>query len=267
VTFSSRGLLVAMLIAASSGCSQSPTAPTAVPSGPTVGLIPQTPPPVPPRTHTGPLTAVGATRFVAFGDSITYGTLSSFDGIFLFDVPTHSYPARLHLGLTAYHSPQVFSVANRGVPGEGALEGTFRIQSVLQADRPQVMLLLEGINDLNAGRSVGATIAALDTILDYAKLYNVTVLVATMFQTYEVDGPSGQRTNAASQVPAFNNGVRQLATGRQNVFLVDIHAAFGSNRSLVGGDGLHPTQEGYEVMASTFLAAIEAALPVRGSFQ
>jgi lysophospholipase L1-like esterase len=240
-----------------------------VSSGPAIGVIPQTPPPIPPRTHTGPLNAVGATRFVAFGDSITYGTLSSFDGVALFDIPTHSYPVRLDLGLNHYHQPQQFTVINRGVPAEAVAEGGVqRIQSVLTNDRPQALLLLEGINDLNGGRSIGATVAALDTVLDYARVYNTTVLIATMFQTYVSEAPDGRiRTNAADQVPAFNAAIRQMAAGRQNVFLVDLEPVFHGRRHLVGGDGLHPSEAGYEVMASTFLAVIETAFPVRGSFQ
>ena len=39
------------------------------------------------------------------------------------------------------------------------------------------------------------------------------------------------------------------------------------DRSFVGNDGLHPTDAGFERMASVFLEAIEAAFPVRGSFQ
>lgn len=38
--------------------------------------------------------ALGAVRFVAFGDSITYGVLSSFDGMALFDGSSFSYPVR-----------------------------------------------------------------------------------------------------------------------------------------------------------------------------
>jgi lysophospholipase L1-like esterase len=251
------------------GCAESPTAPTATTTGPLVAIISQTPPPVPPRANPGDVTnVVGATRFLAFGDSITFGTLSSFDGVFLFDGSPQAYPARLELGLNFHHPTQAFTVVNRGVPGEGALEGAARVSGVLAATRPQALLLLEGINDLNAGRSLGGTLSALGTILDYARAHNATVVVATMFQTYEVDRPDGaHRTNSADLVPALNNGIRQLAAGRQNVFVADIYAAFGTNRSLVGGDGLHPTELGYERMAMTFQAAIEAAFPVRGTFQ
>lgn len=217
---------------------------------------------MPPRANPGvAISAVGATRFVAFGDSITFGVTSA-AGDFLFDSSAQGYPVRLQLGLNAHHAPQQFTIVNAGVPGEGAVEGVARIVSVLSTHRPQALLLLEGINDLNSGRSVGQTVGALDTILDHARLYNVTVIIATMYQTYEV----GNRLNAATEVPALNAGIRQIAAGRQNVFLVDIHHAFSDPR-YVGVDGLHPTEEGYERMATWFMAAIEQAFPVRGTVQ
>ena len=37
--------------------------------------------------------------------------------------------------------------------------------------------------------------------------------------------------------------------------------------NLLGADGLHPTTNGYVVMATTFGLAIRDRFPVRGSFQ
>jgi lysophospholipase L1-like esterase len=223
---------------------------------------------VPPRIAPTPPTALGATRFLAFGDSITAGILSSFDGMFLYDGSSQSYPTRLQLGLNSYHSSQTFTVTNRGVAGEWALDGSRRIQTELTTYRPQALLLLEGINDLNNGRSISSTISELGTILDVASLYEVTVFISTMHQTYESTDPTGNvRDNSNTQITAYNSAVRQVAAGRLNVYVVDMYAAFGTNRSLVGGDGLHPTEQGYEVMATTFLQAIETAYAVRGSFQ
>ncbi len=213
---------------------------------------------------------LGATRFVAFGDSITWGTLSSFDGTYLYDAgPTESYPYVLQAALIAFHPPQVYTVENRGVPGEGVASGAGRIQTVLSQLRPQGLLLLEGINDLNNGASVGQTVGHLQTILDVARLHNVTVFIATMFQTYySVDPNNGRiRENSAAVIPEFNNAILQMASGRQNVYIVDIYGAFGGNRSFVGGDGLHPSESGYQRMAQAFGDRIVSAFAVRAGFQ
>ena len=211
---------------------------------------------------------MGATRFVSFGDSITYGVLSTFDGAFLYDVPSHSYPVRLRLALNQRHAPQAFSVVNEGNPGEWAVDGVQRIQRVLTEHRPQGLLLLEGINDIGLGNSVGSTANALARIVDTARQNNVTVLIATMPPTFEITTPAGEfRDNGAELVPLLNIEIRRIVSSRQNVYLVDLNRAFGNDRSLVGGDGLHPTEQGLQLIATTFLTAIEAVFPVRGSFQ
>jgi lysophospholipase L1-like esterase len=212
--------------------------------------------------------ALGALRFVAFGDSITYGVLSSFDGMALFDGSSFSYTVRLERDLNANHRPQQFVVINRGVPAEDVtFSGVRRIASVLTSDRPHALLLLEGINDLSGDVPVSQIAAALQSIVNTSVQRGVPVLLATMYQTYAVERPDGElRTNGADLVPALNQRIRQIAT-QQNVYLVDLYPAFGTNQDYVGGDGLHPTEEGYAVMATTFRRAIERAYPVRGSFQ
>lgn len=268
-------------------CSTTPTSPTAtldpgqgpvISQGPLGPLIPQSPPPVPPRlgAPASPVNALGATRFVAIGDSITYGTLSSFDGTFVYDVPSHSYTERLRVMLDALHAgtgptPRTYTVINEGRPGEWATEGAQRIQAVITQHRPQGLLLLEGINDLSNSAGVAATVGALTSIVNTARASNVTVLVATMPQTYESFNPiTGEtRTNAKDLVVPFNDAIRQLVASRpnQNIHLVDLYASFGNNRLYIGGDGLHPTEAGYERMASTFEAVMEIAFAIRGSFQ
>lgn len=200
---------------------------------------------------------------LAFGDSVTYGTLSSLDGRFLFDMPSHSYPARLVLGLNTYHAPQTFAVGNFGNPGEMVTQAVSRFQSVLTAERPQCVLLLEGVNDLNLGVPQDQISSAIAQMLDRAALTSTPVLLATMFRIYEAEG----RPRLPARIVPFNDEMRRLAMGRLNVHIVDLYTAFGTDETLIGADGLHPTPEGYELMAATFLSAIERAFPVGGSVQ
>ena len=183
----------------------------------------------------------------------------------LFDGSPVSYAARLEEALNLRHAPQRFAVVNRGMPAEGVtIGGVQRIASVLASDRPQVLLLLEGINDIAEEIPVPQVAAALQTIVNRSLQSGAPVFLATMFQTYEVTRPDGTfHTNGAEFVPALNQRIRQIAT-QQNVYLVDLEAAFGTNQSLVGGDGLHPTEAGYALMATTFRTAIERALPGSG---
>lgn len=263
-------MVVAVGLLVVAGCSSSPTAPTALPGSASVGEAPQTATPTPPPVASDlvvPPRALGVTRFVAFGDSITYGSLSAFDARFLFDTASAGYPERLLSALTSNHSPQRFTVFNEGVPGELAVNALSRFRTMLTSRRPEAVLLLEGINDLTNEISVSRVGSALGQMLDAAAQAGVPVLIGTMYQTYEVTRPDGSfRDNAAALVPALNAEIRRVATGRLNVHVVDVFGAV-RDRSLIGNDGLHPTEQGFAAIAARFLSAIQTAFPVRGSFQ
>jgi lysophospholipase L1-like esterase len=267
---------LALLALAACGCAESPALLTAPSSVLSRGAVPQGGTPAPADILPAP-NALGATRFLSYGDSITAGVTSSFDGTFLFDpVPGADYPADLDGLLEARFPLQNFTVDNRGQPGEWALQAvsTGRFSQEVAALRPQGVLLLEGINDLNNGQSISGTVAALSQLIDLARLYNGTVLISTMFQTCVSTSPTGVvRQNSADRITGFNAALRTMAAGRQNVHVVDLYAAFGDNCGpdggvgLLGGDGLHPSDSGYARMAGTFESALRAVFPVRGSFQ
>lgn len=249
------------------GCTQSPTSPSAVVPDVSVGRLPQIAAPVPPRLSYNPPRALGASRFLAFGDSITAGVQSAFDPRFLFAAANGGYPERLQAGLNAYFDPQAFGVENWGLPGEFARQAASRFRTALDERRPEVVLLLEGINDLNTGSTIEQTVNALEQMVTIATSRGTPVLIATMFQTYRSVAPDGRiRENSHTIVPAFNEAIRRRFTGRVNVHVVDLEPRM-QDRSLVGNDGLHPTDAGFERMAAIFLQEIEHAFPVRGSFQ
>ena len=269
-------VLVLMAFAAGA-CTQAPSSPTAPSAVLPRGAAPQSGPPAAGDTLPQP-NALGASRFMAFGDSITWGTTSSFDGAFLFDAGlATSYPGQLQSQLRSAYPAQNMSVENRGVPGDEALlaVSSGRFAQDMAALRPQGLLLLEGINDLNNGRSVSTVVTALSQMVDIARLNNATVLVTTMFQTcVSTDPNTGRvRLNSTDKIVPFNAAIRSMAAGRQNVYVVEVDAAFGNNCGpdggvgLLGGDGLHPSVTGYTVMANTFQAALRARFLVRGSFQ
>jgi lysophospholipase L1-like esterase len=269
--FCARHAWVVVLCVAVAACSKTPTGPTAspAPSQIVLGNQPATSAPTPPRLTINPPRAVGVTRIVAFGDSITWGAYSSFDPRFLFAADNGGYVERLRAGLNAYHAPQQFAVFNEGVPGEWASDPRTltRLRSTLIARQAQAVLLLEGINDLNNGNGISRTITGLGQLVNAATSLGVPVILATMYQTYQTTGPDGVvRTNGANEVPAYNAQIRQLAVGRLNVHVLDLEPLM-RNRAFVGADGLHLTDAGFEVMASAFLSAIETAFPVRGSIQ
>jgi lysophospholipase L1-like esterase len=259
---------IAVLLLFVAGCSQTPTAPSSVapPSTPLTATSQETTPNSPALTFV-PARAVGIQRFVAFGDSITWGALSQFDQRFQYAAANGGYPERILASLTAAHAPQRFTMFNEGLPGELAVNALTRFRAMLTTRKPECVLLLEGINDLTNGISPSSTGNGLRQMLDAAAAAGVPVIIATMYPTYEALYPDGvTRPNAFDVVPALNAQIRLIATGRLNVHLVDLEPIM-RDRSLVGNDGLHANEAGFDVMAAAFVSAIQRVFPVRGSFQ
>lgn len=258
------------LVAGLAACSGSPTAPSETGGALAIGTIAQEPTSVPSAVIPNiPPQALGARDFLAFGDSITFGTLSSFDGSFLINDAVGSYPRLLQALFTANNVGGPFTVVNAGQPGETARAGVDRLPGVLNTYRPEVLMLLEGINDMNVFNATPAQAAGnIANMVQTARLFNCTVLVATMPQTYPSTYPDGTTHRQSSdKIVPYNDELRRRLGGQQNVHIVDIYAAFGTDRSLMGADGLHPTSAGYQRMAETFHNRIREIFPVRGSLQ
>jgi lysophospholipase L1-like esterase len=228
-----------------------------------------------------------ATRFMAFGDSITEGSLSTPCPVapagltphdwLLDDVrqlrayanPVTSYPYKLQNMLTVRYPTQATFVANEGLGGEritdpswGTSDATIaRLRSRLVANAPDVLLLQEGANDLNSNPlhpdvSVPAIVKGLRDAANEAKLRGARVFIGTLLP----QRAGGCRAHAANHVTAANDQIRAMAAA-DGLVLVDLYQAFGGIAGAnIAADGLHPTEAGYEQMAATFLAAIKERL-------
>ena len=99
--------------------------------------------------------------FLAFGDSITAGTKS--DPVTLRLVPAaYAYTVLLQSRLAARYTLQTPIVWNEGVGGEFTSDGLIRLRPLLLQFRPEVLLLMEGTNDL-LDRRLAAPIPRLST--------------------------------------------------------------------------------------------------------
>jgi lysophospholipase L1-like esterase len=208
------------------------------------------------------------TSFLAFGDSLTSGEITvpiagSLDanGFPLFKlvvVPSESYPTELLGLLRGRYVTQAaqFVVTNAGLPREWAAEGARRFPGVLAASGAQVVLLLEGANDLSAlgARGVSPALAGLQTMTRTARAAGATVFIASL----PPSKPGGSNTIPIALIQALNDQIR-LGAPAEGAIFVDVYAALAPEaNTLIGVDGLHPTEAGYQRMAETFFAAIRA---------
>jgi lysophospholipase L1-like esterase len=194
---------------------------------------------------------LSATTFLAFGDSLTSGS-SPPD-------PIDSYPPRLKAQLAARYAFQTIVVINDGRAGENAsATGRTRLPVALDLYKPGALILMEGSNDLLGG-SAGATAAlnALTEMMRAARGRGITVFLATL----PPQRLGGVRNGVALMIPGFNENIKALAQ-REGATLVDIYTAMGGDGRYIGHDDLHPTPEGFEVMARAFAAAIVEKLEI-----
>jgi len=131
------------------------------------------------------------------------------------------------------------TVINGGVSGDTSAGGLTRTDWAL-ADKPQVVILELGANDMLRGVDPATTRANLTGIIDKAKAAGAKVLLC---------GMKAQRNLGADYVQKFDAIYPDLAQ-REGVafypFFMDgiVHEDGTADRSLLQGDGLHPTEAG-----------------------
>jgi len=206
------------------------------------------------------------TKFLAFGDSITVGVVSSDNPnspppYILRDAPNDAYPAVLQRLLAARYSSQTITMINEGKGGEKAVDGVGRASVVFNANRAEVVMIMDGYNDLSTGgeANIDSAIAAVNDMVKDARFRGARVFLGTLT-------PPPVQVNRGisnSTIVRFNEKLRAMAKG-ENAVLVDVYAAFAPDPNRYNSaDGRHPNEAGYRKIAETFFAAILAELEVR----
>jgi lysophospholipase L1-like esterase len=228
-----------------------------------------------------------ATRFLAFGDSITDGALSpcpilparagergSLSDIWLIRSsvsPPTSYPSVLHGLLTSRYRFQAITMVNEGLGGEqvidqdgGTNDVTFsRFRGALNAHAPQVVLLQEGVNDLNNSGGhlevIPPIVKALRDLAREARGRGIQVMIGTLLP----QEPGSCRAYAPTMIAPANDAIKEMVAA-EGYTLVDLYQSFnGTAGPLIGVDGLHPNEMGYQKIADAFMASIRQNLQVK----
>ena len=182
---------------------------------------------------------------VAFGDSITLGVLA--------DAPLaeRPYPAGVQIQLDSLRPG--FTVLNHGVGGETTDFGLARLPGVLAAQRPAIVLIMEGTNDATFEFDPAFIVANLRQMVQLAKASAAIPILGAIPPNFRPFAPEARAILAAvnAQLPALalEEGIR----------FVDTFSAL-NDEGLFGSDQLHPTQVGYDVLAAAWLPAVVAAI-------
>lgn len=192
-----------------------------------------------------PLTAVAdddRPRIVAFGDSLTAGL-----GV----AQEEAYPARLQRRLD--ERGLRYRVINAGVSGDTTAGGLRRVDWVLKS-RPEFVILELGGNDGLRGLNLQQTKANLAEIVQRCQAASVKVILAGMklppnygadyIKGFEAIYPALAKRYRLTLIPFFLDGVAGSA-------------------SLNQADGIHPTSEGYRIIADKVLETLAPLLSGR----
>jgi lysophospholipase L1-like esterase len=198
-----------------------------------------------------PLQAPPFRRVLCFGDSMTKGVTSRgfFERFTLSPVEGYIPKLKRLLRQEFGDSAQLF---NSGTGGETTGQGLERLRVEIRSARYDLVLLLEGVVDVNNPEpQFERARANLKEMIRVVKGEGISVIVATIPPLNE----DGFRTRGAENVPRLNDMIREEAE-LERVPLADHEQAFGRDLTLQGPDGLHPNDAGYEVMAETWFEAI-----------
>lgn len=183
------------------------------------------------RTPQLPLLAADAT-ILAFGDSLTAGTGAG---------DAESYPAVL-ARLTGR------KVVNAGVPGEVSAAGALRLPELLERERPALLILCHGGNDLLARQDQGQLAGNLRSMIRAARERGIPViLVAVPTPDLSLKPPRLYRDLAGEFGLPLEHAVLRRIMGK----------------SSLKSDHIHPNAAGYRIMAEAFATLLKksGALP------
>jgi lysophospholipase L1-like esterase len=213
------------------------------------------------------------TRYLAFGDSITMGENGRPEGLIAVIDEGNAYPTLLQQMFSERVPNQSIAVINEGLGGERVVESGIRLRETIAEHHPDVLLLLEGINDLNRGTDPGDIVRALrDRIQDARDRSVQYVFVSTILPVApENCGPAPPRCRGTSTtnevIAATNDRIRAMVAAEESGYLVDTFDLFMANRkAYIDIDGLHPRPDGNRALAEAFWQRISQVIPAAQLF-
>jgi len=186
-----------------------------------------------------PACAAEPVRILAFGDSLTAG----------YGLPeADTLTTRLADALTKMGRPA--TLINGGVSGDTTADGLARIDWSL-ADKPRIMILALGANDMLRGLDPNTTRANLEGIIAKAEAAGVEIILAGML------APPNLGTDYKTAFDAIYPG---LAKAHNLLFMPFLLQDVAQKSDLNQADGLHPNGNGVAVIVRNLLPYVTQAI-------
>jgi lysophospholipase L1-like esterase len=180
-------------------------------------------------------------RIIALGDSLTQGWMVRKGFLaFLSEMLKKKYP-----------SSRV-EIINRGIPGDTADGGLYRLRGDVLDHDPDLVFIQFGLNDAFSGVHPGRFEAAIQAIVESVRSdTDAEILIITSVPVvYE----------RMDEIADEFYGRLEAVAGRENLPIARVHRFWMQKvdeglefRSLVQSDQVHPTVEGYRLMAEAIM--------------
>jgi acyl-CoA thioesterase-1 len=185
--------------------------------------------------------APGEQRVVFMGNSITQGWAPLFD---------RQFPGKPYVG--------------RGIGGQTTPQMLVRFRQDVIALQPAAVVILAGTNDI-AGNTGPSTLEMIQdnlaSMAELAKANGIEVVLASILPASDYRWRPG--LDPGPKIVAVNRWMKEYAERNGMVYL-DFHSAMADDElglpPHLAGDGVHPTEEGYQLMARLAEEAIAKAL-------
>jgi acyl-CoA thioesterase I len=186
-----------------------------------------------------PAHAAEPVRILAFGDSLTAGYgLSEQDTL----------PTRLADALNKMGRP--VTMINGGVSGDTSADGVSRLDWAL-ADKPQIMILALGANDMLRGLDPKTTRANLEAIIQKAQAAGVEIVLAGMLSPPNL---------GAEYKAAYDAIYPDLAKAHNLLFMPFLLQDVAQDSDLNQADGIHPNGNGVAIIVRNLLPYVTQAM-------
>jgi lysophospholipase L1-like esterase len=194
---------------------------------------------------------------IALGDSTTAGSPAFRSPIEVPPDGSGNVESQYAYWLTKRH-PE-WRVLNRGVDGERSDQIRARFSRDVAKAQPRVVVILAGVNDVYQGRSAESVEGELEAMYDLARAAKIAVVAGSIIP-YNTATPEQN-----ARMRAVNGWIRDYAARHKgSVTYCDTRAAVAEpgqpDRLVSSPDDLHPSPNGYRLMADALEPAIRAAL-------
>ncbi|GAB5555389.1 MAG: SGNH/GDSL hydrolase family protein [Saprospiraceae bacterium] len=153
---------------------------------------------------------------------------------------------------------------NRGISGQTTPQMLIRFRQDVVALQPKVVVILAGTNDIagNTGPSTIEMIADnMKSMAEIAKANGIKVVISSVLPVYDYPWKPG--LEPAMKIVELNKMLKKYCKQNKHVYLDYFKAVVDDRNGMkaaYANDGVHPTKEGYAIMAPLAEAAIAKAL-------